>query len=166
MNEEQRNLISDWIDESKLLLHTHLEMANTDKRKHRKLGILAALLSGAVGAGILGTIGMPQEPYVPVLLGAVSLVASILVLVVTFLNKAEVALRHQQTGAGFAAIEKELEEILAFPPENESDIKPALEDIRTRWSKLRQESVPVSSEKMRRYQRKIDDDLSGTTEDD
>lgn len=164
MDDMQRKLVTDWIEDARVLLHTHFSMAESIRGKHRKLGIPAAILSAIVGTSVFATIGNDPSVYIQILVGLTSIAASVLATLSAFLNYSEIAIKHQQTGSGFAAIRKELEEIVAFPPADADELKRTLQDIRARWDQLRKDAIPVSAERLRGYQQKINEDKVLTNE--
>ena len=148
-------MISEWIEDSRVLLHAHFSIADSIRKKHKRLGIPSALLSAIASTGIFSTIGNSPDVYIQVTIGMLSLVASVLSTLNAFLNYSEVSAKHQKTAVNMASIRKELEELLVFPPCDNADLKESIKEIRKRWDKIREEAIPVSSDKLNEYRRKI-----------
>jgi len=108
-----------------------------------------------VGTSVFASIGKEPLIYVQILVGLISILASVLSTLAAFLNYSELAVQHQKAGVGFAAIRKELEELLAFAPNQQSELESRLAAIRKKWDKLREETVPISSEIVKVYQRQL-----------
>lgn len=146
MTEEQRQLITGWIEDARTLLHAHMVLSERLRGKHMRLGIPAAVLSGIVGTSVFAAIGKDPSVYAQITVGTLSVLASVLATLGAFLNYLDLSAKHHHAGASFAEIRKELEELLAFPPHDEAKLKAAIAAVRVRWDKIRREAMPLSKD--------------------
>jgi hypothetical protein len=79
---------------------------------------------------------LPVAPRV--LIGILSVVAAVLAALQTFLRFAERAEKHVVAGDWYAAIARQIDELLAFPPERRGDPKEVLERLRKEMNKASQ----------------------------
>ncbi len=76
MTEDQKQLINEWIEDARMLLHAHMNLSETMRTKHRKLGIPAAVLSAIVGTSVFASIGKDPSIYTQVAVGLASVAAA------------------------------------------------------------------------------------------
>jgi len=145
MTKEQNSLITEWIDDSKILLKCHLSKAQKTRKQNRIIGIISAILSAIVGSSIFASLGEEKtNTTLVIIVGLISLSATILTSIIAFLKLPEIANQSHNSGNQYAEIRKELEILLTFPNDN---IESEINRIKTKWDDIRNSSVPIS-EKM------------------
>lgn len=157
MNDEQRVLVSSWIDDSKRLMHTHFAIAEKLSNRNKLLNVPAAILSAVAGTAIFVGIGVRSDPALQTLTGAVSLASAVLAALASSLSYSEQAQNHKKCAAEYADIRKELEILVVVSPGNDVEFGKRMNEIRKRWEGIRAGAPAVSAKKMRTYVPKSED---------
>lgn len=156
MTKEQVQLIEDWIEDAKILLKCYLSEANKLKRQNRIIGIVSAIFSAIVGSSIFVSLGENKTNFTLVILaGLISISATILTSIMAFLKLPEIANQCHNSGNQYAEIRKELELLLTFS--DTKTIEQEIVIIKNKWNDIRNNSVPISDKKMKKYKRKLID---------
>jgi hypothetical protein len=127
-------LLQDWRKRVYAAQTAYYEEAERLRRRNYQLGIPVIIVSGLVGAAVLSNEGNK------LLVGWVSILAALLASLQTFLKFGENATLHGAAGDWFAAIRRDIEEVLALPPESRGKPKSCLDSIRKEMSKAGQKS--------------------------
>lgn len=143
MTDEERELILKWIRNVKSAQRAHYEAATYAERMHYRLGIPVVALSTIVGASVFATLEESPFSWVRVLVGAVSILAAVLASVQTFLRYSERAVKHREAGVKYGTLQREIERVAAFPPEDKKELRDWVDSFRQRWAGLAQESPVV-----------------------
>lgn len=108
------------------------DAANWFGKLHQILGIPAAVIAAIVGAGAFATVNASPSAVVVIGLGLLSITASILVSLQTFLRLDERSSRHRATAAAYGALKRELDFLLAQERKNPSSLQGPSDLIRQR----------------------------------
>lgn len=138
---EQTHLLAQWGKIAAAAQHAHYLLATRLGRRNRWLGIPTVICSAIVGTSLFATLSKRTEDVpvsLRVLIGLLSVVAAVLAATQTFLRFAERSERHVQAGDWYSAIKRDVEQILAFPPEDRDDAKEVLNRIRKDMNKAGQ----------------------------
>jgi hypothetical protein len=113
------------------------------QRRNQLLGMPVMVLSAIVGSAVFSSISQTNTPtWLKVAVGLVSLSATVMSGLQTFLSYGELAEKHKAAGVKFGTLRREIEELTS----SEADPKLAnvdLKSIRTRWDAIDQEAPPL-----------------------
>ena len=115
------------------------------RRRNYQLGIPVVIVSSLVGTAVFSN--WADDPRFKWLVGGVSILAAILASLQTFLKFGESATLHGAAADWFAAIRRDIEEVLALPLALRGSPKQCLDSIRHEMNKAGQKS-PELSEKL------------------
>lgn len=154
MTNTQKELINEWIEDSKILLKYYLSKAQSLRKQNRLIGIISAILSAVVGSSIFISLGdKPTNNNVAIITGLISLSATILTSVLAFLKLPEIANQCHNSGNQYAEIRKDLELLLVS--NQNLDIDQELNKIKNKWDDIRSNSIPTSDKIMKKYKNKL-----------
>jgi len=105
-------LLRNWHNRVYAAQTAYYDVAERFRRWNYRLGIPVVVVSSLVGAAVLSEKGDKW------LVGSVSILAALLASLQTFLKFGENATLHGAAGDWFAAIRRDIEEVLALPPES------------------------------------------------
>lgn len=143
------------INDSKILLErwrtnclrsqiANYRAASKYSRKNYYLGIPTIILAAAVGTSVFATIGSNVEStIIKLIVGGVSVLASVLAALQTFLKWGELASKHRTTAAEYGSIKRQLDQALAMDPNGNSVQDSQLTEIRTQMDTLSRETPEV-----------------------
>jgi hypothetical protein len=139
-----RSLLVEWCDRADAASQTHFAMANRFSRRNLILGIPVVVLTALVGTSVFATL---QEETVNtrmrIFAGVAIVLASVLASLQTFLNFGEKAEKNRAAAENWAAIRREIKEMLALHPAHiatRGDPKAYLDELRERIDAIAQES--------------------------
>lgn len=151
MNEKQRRILEEWRDDARLLLHAHFSHAERCRHRHYWLGVPAAILSALVGTTVFAALSKEPALAFKIAVGIVSVLASVLATLATFLNYADDSSKHHQTAASYASIRKHLDEVLSEDSVDDVELKKLFTDIRSKWDETRKSALPLSHGTLKKY---------------
>ena len=141
--ESSEKLMVDWFRRVRESQHIHYACGNYFSRLHSYLGIPTIVLTSAVGTAVFASLDKEGIGDFKILVGMVSILAAVLASLQTFLGYAERAEKHRLTGAGYAAIRRQLEMLKAFPPSNVEGLERALKEVKNGMDALASSSPEV-----------------------
>lgn len=105
---------------SAVMSNAHYDMAELYRRRHRRFGLIVVLATSIVGAAALGSLAKLVEPpadlWVKLLIGLLSLLATVLSALQTFLGFSDLQTQHKRAGDGYSVSRRELEFlVMKFP---------------------------------------------------
>lgn len=129
-----------WANGLALNQRVHFLMAERCQRRDKWLGVPALVLTTVVGTALFATLESKPETRWQIVAGLLSIAASILVALQTFMNYGSRAASHVEAAAGYGELRRLLEqERLSKTVRQE-----ALTEIRLRWSALDAVATPTS----------------------
>jgi hypothetical protein len=136
MDKQQKEVLKRWWDGLHFAMQAHYAASVKASRSNYWLGIPVVLTSTFVGSAVFAT--LESEPSVPIKIGTavLSLTASFLAAVQTFLRFAERAESHREAATNYAVIQRDLAQLLAFPPKEGIKLLRSVNSIRERWDAL------------------------------
>ena len=137
-------LLKNWHSRVYAAQTAYYEVAERFRRRNYQMGIPVVIVSSLVGTAVFADVGNKW------LVGSVSILAAVLASLQTFLKFGENATLHGAAADWFAAIRRDIEEILALPPESRGKPKTCLDSIRGEMNKAGQKS-PELSERLWKY---------------
>lgn len=146
MNEEQEALVKDWFRRVRENQFTHYACGNYFSRLNYMLGIPTIILSTVVGTAVFVSLDNQAIGNYKIVIGVVSMLASVLAALHTFLGFSQRAEKHRLTATGYASVRRELELIKTFPIEGSVELSKKLETIKIQIDHLAEsaEEVPKS----------------------
>jgi len=153
MTSEQKQMLEEWQDTFQLFLRGHYDAANRCERLNLWFGIPVVALSACVGTSIFSALGLESAPppWAKILVGCVSLLVAVLAALQTFLKYSERGEKHRIAGASFAALHKEIDQMLVLSPTDDHKLGAAMTSLRTRWDELSKESPTIPPKIYARY---------------
>jgi len=112
------------------------DAANSYTRQNYCLGIPAILLSAVVGTSVFVALGTQVNPLIQILVGCVSVLATVLGALQTFLKWGELSSKHQAAAAEYNAIKRYIDQVLACHEAGDSIQEIQIEQIRTQMDTL------------------------------
>lgn len=111
----------------------HYESSRLFVKVNTLIGVPTIILAAAVSALAFATVGKASPLWIQMTIGFFGLLQAILAALHTWLRHTEVAEKHRQAGARYAAIRRRIEEIVAFPeliqPSHLQEIRSSLDVI-------------------------------------
>lgn len=144
MTTEQLKLIHEWRRDMKLIFGAHYASAVEAQQQNLRLGVPVVVLSAIVGTSVFAALGSDPSLLAKITVGCVSILVAVLAALQTFMRYAERAEMHREAGAKFAALHKEIDQLLVCPPKDDDELSRWMTSFRERWDKLSLES-PTSS---------------------
>jgi len=145
-------LLQEWRKRVYAAQTAYYEMAERLARRNYQLGIPVVIVTSLVGTAVFAD--WSKGSY-KLWVGSVSILAAVLASLQTFLKFGENATLHGAAADWFAAIRRDIEELLALPPELRGDPKNCLDKIRQEMNKAGQKSPELSESLWRKTARRF-----------
>ena len=146
-------LLRDWRERVYAAQSAYYEVAEQLSHRNYQLGIPVAIVSSMVGTAVFADWGKVNTYRW--LVGSLSILAAILASLQTFLKFGENATLHGAAADWFAAIRRDIEEILALPPDLRGHPKECLDSIRQEMNKAGQKAPELSERLWRKTARRF-----------
>jgi hypothetical protein len=143
MTNEQRELLKYWQLNLQLFLRGHYAASVGCERKNLLLGAPTFILSAIVGTSVFSTLATEPTTEAKIAVGLTSMLVTVLAALQTFLRYSERGEKHRISGATFAALHKEIGQLLVVSPIDEQKLGDAITSIRHRWDELSKESPTI-----------------------
>jgi len=143
VSDDKRALMDNWKGVTAMIYKMHYKSADKARRIHYALNSVVIVLTTLTGSTLLIKYVTDVTGYeaVPLIL---AFAATLMSTVQTFLNFGGRAEAHKETGARFAALNKEINHIIAFADEMDSaDLDRRLTEFRKNWDALSLEAPTV-----------------------
>ncbi len=150
MKVEQKTLLQTWRKELKTLFQAHYVRSISIRRMNYLLGFPVILILMVVSSYIFFTINHNPDFWVKMLAGMLLLLCAILVSLQTFLKYSEQAENHRNASARYQSLHHSVDQLLAFPPADESALVSWCDKLRDRWDELNLEVPNVNSQECNR----------------
>jgi len=119
----------------------HHLAASRNRSLHKFFGIPVVILSTLVGTSIFSSLGdATTNKWILIITGMLSISATVLASLQTFLNYAELAAKHKSTAVQFGMLRREVEQFATWPNHSEDEVREFLDSIRERWDQAEQEA--------------------------
>ena len=146
-------LLEDWRKRVYAAQSAYYEEAERLRRRQYQLGIPVVVVSSLVGTAIFAD--WDKDGMYKWWVGSVSILAAILASLQTFLKFGENATLHGAAADWFAAVRRDIEEVLALPLELRGHPKACLDSIRQEMNKAGQKSPELGERLWRRVARRF-----------
>jgi hypothetical protein len=136
-------LLNDWCRRADASAETHYAMANRLSSSNIVLGVPVVVLTTFVGASVFATLQENVATGLRIFVGVVSVLAAVLASLQTFLRFGERTEKHRVAAEKWAAIRREITEMLALHPTylaSRGDPKDYLDKLRTRMDEVSTQS--------------------------
>lgn len=146
-------LLTRWARRAQKVQTAHYETAAELTRWNNALGVFLVALSTFVSTSVIISLQQQPDLWIKVMVGAASVLVAVLGGVQGFLKLGEQAERHRITGVRYGVFKREIEQKLAFPPDEGEAAFVA--DLRVRWDKLTEEGPTAPERVWRRVERRL-----------
>lgn len=102
----------------------------------KRFGVPVVITTSIVSSAIFATIGNSEQTSIQLAAGFVSILATVLSSLQTFLGYSERSSNHKEAAVGYGELRTEVQVLLASSLPNVKDLDARIESIRTRWSAL------------------------------
>jgi hypothetical protein len=153
-------ILQQWYNGIRISHRAHYEAARQFEVRNLYLGVPIIILTAASGTSILATLGAETDVRAKALIGGLSILASILASLQTFLRYSEMAERHKTVATKYGILRRELDELMLTPQEGKS-LKPEfITDFRKRWDAVDEESPSIPDKIRQRITTEIESKAS------
>lgn len=145
-DEHTEALLKDWRQRMAAASEAHYKIASSLRRKSLRLGLPVVILTSIVGTSLFATLadpeaGIPLEFKITV--GSISVAAAILAALQTFLRFGERAEMHVVAADSYAVVRRDIEELLASPPNVRGTPKSCFDRLLEQMTKVGQHSPEI-----------------------
>lgn len=102
----------------------------------KRFGIPVVITTTVVSSAIFGTLGESEHERIQIAAGFVSILATVLSSLQTFLGYSERSSGHKEAAVGYGELRTEVEVLLSSDLPGVSNLDERIESIRSRWSAL------------------------------
>ncbi len=141
-SEESRALLTDWHNRMYAAQTGHYERADRFRMLHYVLGIPVVVLTTLAGTTLFASLGR-KIGAVGVAVAATTMLGAVLASIQTFLRLGEASANHAHAADWYAAIRRDIEQLLAAPPHTPQLRDRALSKVRKEMNKCAQKSLEL-----------------------
>jgi hypothetical protein len=150
---EVERLLEEWRNRVYAAQAAHYTSADRFRLLNYFLGVPAAIFSSVVGTALFA--GLEKDSPRTLAVASVSILAAILAALQTFLRFAERASQHAIAGDWYAAIRRDIEQLIHLLPADRGSPKACLDEIRKEMNRAGQNSPELSSYEWRRQAKRF-----------
>ncbi|TML58078.1 MAG: SLATT domain-containing protein [Actinobacteria bacterium] len=153
-------LLKDWRARAATTSSQHYRLASSLARLNIRFGIPVVVLTTFVGTSVFATLQTDVHVGLRIGLGLISVLAAVLASLQTFLRFGERAEKHRASAELWAALRREIDEMLALHPTylaSRGDPKQYLDDLRRRMDEIAQQSPELGEHGVWRARRRYDE---------
>jgi hypothetical protein len=139
-------LLKDWRQRTAAAAEAHYKLASGLRRKNLMLGVPVVIFSSCVGTSLFATLADPEAgipPAFKITVGSISVAAAILAALQTFLRFGERAEKHVVAADWYAAVRRDIDQLLALSTKERGTPKSCFDRIRKQMSKVGQHSPEI-----------------------
>lgn len=147
-------LLREWHRRAAASSDAHYALATDLHRHNIWLGIPVVALATFVGTSVFATLQEDVRTDLRILVGSISVLAAVLASLQTFLRFQERAEKHRAAAELWAAIRREIDQMLALHPDylaERSDPKAYLDELRRRMDEVSAQSPEIGEREWSRY---------------
>jgi len=151
--QEQLKLLEDWQRRIRKAQKAHYKDAERFNRYKLYLGIPTVVLTSLVSAGIFTSLDGTHESIEldPLLIGLISVVATILASLQTFLNYSENKEKHLNAARRLSSLKKEVQQNIITLNKTPATLNIFIEEVRLKWEEIINEAPLVSRRNFKRF---------------
>jgi hypothetical protein len=149
-------LLRDWHRRAAISQEAHYALATRLSNYNIWFGVPVVALATLVGTSVFATLQEDVRIELRVVVGSISVLAAVLASLQTFLRFQERAEKHRVSAELWAAIRREIDQMLALHPEylaDRSDPKEYLDDLRRRMDEVSAQSLEIGERHLSSAQR-------------
>jgi len=153
------SLLHDWQRRAAVSQEAHYARATRLANYNIWFGVPVVALATFVGTSVFATLQEDVRIELRIAVGSISVLAAVLASLQTFLRFQERAEKHRVSAELWAAIRREIDEMLALHPEylaERSDPKKYLDDLRRRMDEVSAQSLEIGDRYLRDAQRRFE----------
>jgi hypothetical protein len=135
-------LLQEWHRRVYAAQTAYYEEAERLRRRNYQLGIPVVIVSSLVGTAVFSDVA--KDGNIRWFVGSVSILAAVLASLQTFLKFGENATLHGAAADWFSAIRRDIEQVLALPPNMRGKPKACLDGVRQEMNRAGQKSPELS----------------------
>lgn len=139
-------LLKDWRQRTAAASEAHYKLASGLRGKNLMLGIPVVTFSSIVGTSLFATLADPEaviHAALRIAIGSISVAAAILAALQTFLRFGERAEKHVVAADWYAAVRRDIDQLLALSPKERGTPKSCFDRLRKQMSKVGQHSPEI-----------------------
>lgn len=136
MSEKKEELLKGWHKGLRILQIGSFTASTYYGKLGKRFGVPVVITTSIVSSAIFATIGESQHSEILLAAGFVSILATVLSSLQTFLGYSERSSSHKEAAVGYGELRTEVQVLLASDLPNVTDLEARIESIRTRWSAL------------------------------
>lgn len=152
---EPERLLREWLQRTRVSQHSHHEAGKLCRRLDYLLNIPVLLITAFLGTAAFASLQSSTANISKIVFGSLSFAAAALTALQTHLRLGDKSQEHKSIGARYGNIRRDIEEILALPPEQREPASTALNRIRDRLDAISSEGDVVSRRIFERTQRRL-----------
>ena len=145
-DDDSAALLKDWRQRTAAASEAHYKLASGLRGKNLMLGIPVVIFTSIVGTSVFGTLAAPNaviHPAFKIAVGLISVAAAILAALQTFLRFGERAEKHVVAADWYAAVRRDIDQLLALSPKERGTPKSCFDRLRKQMSKVGQHSPEI-----------------------
>jgi hypothetical protein len=145
-DEHANALLKEWRLRVAAASEAHYNLASDLRRKNLRLGIPVVILSSVVGTGMFATLADSNTAFpwsIRLAVGFISMLAAVLSGVQTFVRFGERAEKHVVAADWYAAVRRDVDQLLALSAEERGKPKDCFDRIRKEMAKIGQQSPEI-----------------------
>ena len=146
MKSDQKLLLQSWRKDLNILMRSHYKNSVKIRRMNYWLGVPIILISMVVASYIFFTINHNPGFWVKMMAGLLLLLSAILAALETFLKYSEQAENHRNASSRYQSLHHAVDQLMAFPPKDETALVVWCDKLRDRWDELNLEAPNVFRE--------------------
>ena len=140
---ESKELITMWNNGLRIRHMAHSIAFTHFKRLDKLTGVVATVLSAVVGTTVFASLAKSDNTSLLVIAGSISVLSTVVISANSFLKFGELAERHNQAGASFGNLRRQLEVDLINSNDTVSLSKEGLQELNVLWSELEKTSPAI-----------------------
>ena len=140
MTPTPQRLVEYWLYRASRMQEVFYMAGRGYAHRHKWLGIPAVLMGAIVGSTIFVALSKETDIEIKLITGALSVLATLLTALQTFLKDYESSEKYRMAGAKMAHIKHTLELLQVLPPKTDDELRSKMFEIETEWDKVRAES--------------------------
>jgi hypothetical protein len=151
-------LLHDWHDRAAISQEAHYVIATRLTKYNIWFGVPVVALATFVGTSVFATLQKDVRTSLRIIVGSVSVLAAVLASLQTFLRFQERAEKHRAAAELWAAIRREIDQMLALHPDylaERSDPKAYLDGLRERMDRVSGQSPEIGDRDLADARRKL-----------
>lgn len=135
-NEKKEDLLKGWHKGLRILQKGNFIASTYYGKLGKRFGVPVVITTSIVSSTIFATIGESEYSGIQLVAGFVSILATVLSSLQTFLGYSERSSSHKEAAVGYGELRTEVQLLLASDLPHVTDLEARIESIRSRWSAL------------------------------